>query len=50
MKEAGCQRVFAVSNVTGEGIDELREYLMQIPERRTLDQAKSDQMSGRSSY
>ena len=50
MKEAGCQRVFPVSNVTGEGIDELRDYLMQIPERRTLDQAKSDQQSGRSSY
>ena len=30
--------------------DELRDYLLQIPERRSLDQAKSDQKSGRSSY
>ena len=50
LKEAGCERVFPVSNVTLEGIPELREYLMQIPERRTLEQAKADQQSGKKAY
>ena len=50
LKEAGCERVFPVSNVTGEGIAELREYLMQIPARRTLEQAKEEQQTGKSAY
>ena len=27
MINAGCERIFLVNNVTGEGIDELKEYL-----------------------
>ena len=47
LKEAGCQKIFAVSSETGEGIDELREYLMQMPVQRTLEEAKEDQANGR---
>ena len=50
LKEAGCQRIFPVSNETGEGIDELRDYLMKIPKKRTLEEAKADQQSGRRSF
>jgi ethanolamine utilization protein EutP len=50
LKEAGCQRIFAVSNETGEGIDELRDYLLKIPKRRTLEEAKADQQAGISSF
>ena len=50
LKEAGCQKIFAVSNQTGEGIDELRDYLLQIPARRTLEEAKQDQQQGIRSF
>ena len=50
LKEAGCQKIFAVSNQTGEGIDELRDYLLQIPPRRTLEEAKQDQQQGIRSF
>ena len=35
LEEAGCERIFAVNNITGEGVDELRDYLME--EKQTLD-------------
>ena len=39
-----------VSAKTGEGIDELRDYLLQIPARRTLEEAKQDQQQGIRSF
>lgn len=50
LKEAGCERIFKVSNVTGEGIDELREYLLETPEPRTIEQAIEDQYNGIRGY
>ena len=37
--ESGCERIFAVDNLTGEGIEELREYLEQVNVSLTLDEA-----------
>ena len=50
LKEAGCQRIFPVSNITREGIPELIDYLIELPEKRTLEQAVEDQKSGRRSF
>ncbi len=43
---SGCERVFAVNNKTREGIDELREYLMETPVRLSLEEAKMRQRDG----
>ena len=47
LKEAGCSRIFPVDSVTGEGIQELRDYLSRPnPEVMTLDEAIERQRSG----
>ena len=46
MEDAGCERIFEVNNVTGEGLSELMEYLEEEPERLTLEQAKFKQSLG----
>ncbi|MBS6546991.1 MAG: ethanolamine utilization protein EutP [Butyricicoccus pullicaecorum] len=43
---SGCERVFTVNNKTREGIDELREYLMETPVRLSLEEAKMRQRDG----
>ena len=43
---SGCERVFAVNNKTREGIDELREYLMETPVWLSLEEAKMRQRDG----
>lgn len=43
---AGCERIFMVSNVTREGIDELMEYLAEDLPSLTLEQAKFKQRLG----
>lgn len=43
---SGCERVFTVNNKTREGIDELREYLMETPVRLSLEEAKIRQRDG----
>ena len=50
LKEAGCERIFKVNNMTGEGIQELRDYLMETPEKRDIDQAIVDQYNGIRGY
>ena len=39
LEESGCERVFLVDNLTGEGIPELREYLNQEKVSLKLDEA-----------
>ena len=46
LKEAGCEEIFAVDSVTGRGIDELREYLMQPKQPLDLDRVMRNQAKG----
>lgn len=43
---SGCERVFPVNNVTGEGIAELQAYLSEDPVSLTLEEAKARQSRG----
>lgn len=43
MVNSGCERIFEVSNLTREGIQELLDYLQEDPVRLTLEQAKARQ-------
>lgn len=47
---SGCERVFTVNNKTREGIDELREYLMETPVRLSLEEAKIRQREGKPAW
>ena len=46
MSDAGCERIFEVNNVTGEGADELISYLNEDMEQMTLKQAMFKQSLG----
>ena len=46
LTEAGCERIFPVDNLTGEGIPALREYLEQENVVLTLDEAMEMQKRG----
>ena len=46
MINAGCERIFLVNNVTGEGIDELKEYLEEDLPQISLEEAKYRQSLG----
>ncbi len=46
MQDAGCERIFEVNNMTGEGVDELMEYLNEDLEPLTLEQAMFRQSIG----
>lgn len=46
MLNAGCERIFLVNNVTGEGIDELRTYLNEEVPKLSLEEAKFRQSLG----
>lgn len=46
MNNAGCLRIFHVNNVTGEGIEELMEYLREDPVQLTMEQAMQKQNLG----
>lgn len=37
MVNSGCERIFEVSNLTREGIQELLDYLQEDPVRLTLE-------------
>ncbi|MDD3279160.1 MAG: EutP/PduV family microcompartment system protein [Lachnospiraceae bacterium] len=43
---SGCEQIFQVNNLTGEGIDTLREFLDEEPARMTLEEAKNRQRMG----
>ena len=46
LEEAGCERIFPVDSVTGRGIDELREYLLQEKQPLDLDRVMENQRKG----
>ena len=46
LEEAGCERIFTVNNLTGEGVDELRDYLMEEKRVLDLDKVKENQRKG----
>lgn len=46
LENASCERIFLINNVTGEGLDQLREYLEGEPEKITLEEAKARQRLG----
>ncbi|HAG70175.1 MAG TPA: ethanolamine utilization protein EutP [Lachnospiraceae bacterium] len=50
MQNAGCERIFEVNNVTGEGIDTLLDYLKEDLPTLTLEQAKFRQTLGLSEW
>lgn len=50
MRDAGCERIFHVNNVTREGISELMEYLEEDLPKLTLKQASFRQSLGLSEW
>ena len=46
MLNAGCERIFLVNNVTGEGNDELRAFLNEDVPKLSLEEAKFRQSLG----
>ena len=46
LEEAGCERIFPVNNFTGEGVDELRDYLMEEKKVLDLDTVMENQRKG----
>jgi len=46
LENANCERIFLINNVTGEGLDQLRDYLEGEPEKITLEEAKVRQGLG----
>ena len=46
MANSGCERIFEVNNVTGEGISELLDYLREDLPKLTLEQAEFMQSIG----
>ena len=46
LEEAGCERIFPVDSVTGRGIDELREYLLEEKQPLDLDRVMENQRKG----
>lgn len=50
MENAGCERIFIVNNVTGEGVSELLDYLNDDLPKLTLDEARERQSRGISEW
>ena len=46
MVNSGCERIFEVSSLTREGIQELLDYLRDDPVKLTLEEAKARQRQG----
>lgn len=46
LDDASCERIFLVNNVTGEGVDALRDYLMEEPVPLDLDRVMENQEKG----
>ena len=50
MEEIGCDRIFCINNKTGEGAEELSEYLSEDLPRLSMDEAIAKQRSGVREY
>lgn len=46
LEEAGCEKIFPVSSITGEGMDELRQYLNEAKESLSLEEIMKTQKMG----
>ena len=46
LEEAGCERIFEVNNVTGEGVEKLREYLEEDKKPLSLEYVMENQRKG----
>ena len=46
MINSGCERIFEVSSLTREGIQDLIDYLKDDPVKLTLEEAKDRQSHG----
>ena len=46
LREAGCERIFPVNNLTGEGVDDLRDYLMEDRKILNMDEVMKNQRKG----
>lgn len=49
LRDSGCERIFPVSNVTGEGIEALRQYLCKETQTISLEEAIIYQRDGKES-
>ncbi len=47
LEEAGCEKIFPVSSMTGDGIDALMEYLNEAKEEMTWDKIMEAQETGK---
>lgn len=50
MENAGCDRIFVINNVTGEGVSELLEYLSDDLKPLSLEEAMDKQRLGLSEW
>lgn len=46
LRESGCEEIFPVDSVTGEGVDALRDYLMEEKTPLNLDRVMENQRKG----
>ncbi len=46
LAEAGCERIFTVDSVTGAGVDELRNYLLEPKKKLSMDDVMRNQAKG----
>ncbi len=46
LRQSGCERIFKINNITGEGVDELREYLETPIKPMSLEEAIRKQQKG----
>lgn len=47
LTDAGCERIFLINSITGEGIQELQDYLQDDLPRMTVEEAMARQMQGK---
>ena len=46
MVNSGCERIFEISNITREGVQELMDYLAEDPRKLTWQEARDMQWRG----
>ena len=46
LEQAGCERVFLVNNETGEGVQDIVDYLCEYSDKLSLEKVKEKQKKG----
>ncbi|MBQ6370099.1 MAG: ethanolamine utilization protein EutP [Firmicutes bacterium] len=46
LEDAGCERIFTVDSVTGSGVEELRDYLMEEKKILSMEEVMENQRKG----